>query len=74
MKITIALSRGVEGHVYLERQPQLLKFPKGSKKEKEDLKLKNPTLYDYFSEIWQVRNNHVDESLPLNCVYAEVLW
>ena len=30
---------------------------------------KNPTLFQYFTEIWQVRNNHMDESLPINYVF-----
>lgn len=69
MKTRIHLSRGVEDHIFVKRRPQLLVFLKGSKIDKEDLKQKKPTLYNYFSEIWQVRNNHVDESLPLNYVF-----
>lgn len=69
MKTRIHLSRGAEDHIFVKRRPQLLVFLKGSKKDKEDLKQKKPTLYNYFSEIWQVRNNHVDESLPLNYVF-----
>ena len=55
MKTKINLSRGVEDHVFLKRRQQLLVFLKGSKKEKQDLRQKNPTLYNYFTEIWQVR-------------------
>lgn len=69
MKTKIHLSRGVEDRIFLKRRPQLLVFLKESKKDKEDLKLKNPTLYNYFSEIWQVQNNHVDKSLPLNYTF-----
>jgi hypothetical protein len=69
MKTKIHLSRGVENHIFRTRRPQLLTFLKGSKKEKDELKLKNPTLFKYFSEIWQVRNNHLDESLPVNYAF-----
>ena len=29
----------------------------------------NPSLFDYFSEIWDVRNNHMDKSLPEKYVF-----
>ena len=69
MKTKINLSRGVEDHVFLKRRQQLLVFLKGSKKEKQDLRQKNPTLYNYFTEIWQVRENHMDDSLPPNYAF-----
>lgn len=46
MKTKINLSRGVEDHVFLKRRQQLLVFLKGSKKEKQFLRQKNPTLYN----------------------------
>ncbi len=66
MKTVIYLSRGVENHIFLTRRSQLLTFLKGSKRDKKELESENPTLFKYFSEIWQVRNNHIDESLPVN--------
>ena len=57
MKTQIHLSRVVEEHIFVEKSSQLLVFLKGSEKDKEDLKQRNPTLYNCFSEIWQVRNN-----------------
>lgn len=42
-----------------ERRPDLLTFLSGSKKEKEQLKSSKPTQFQYFSEIWDVRNNHM---------------
>ena len=46
MKTKINLSRGVEDHVFLIRRQQLLVFLKRSKKEKQFLRQKNPTLYN----------------------------
>ncbi len=66
MKTVIHHSRGVENHIFLTRRLQLLTFLKGSKRDKKELESENPTLFKYFSEIWQVRNNHIDESLPVN--------
>ena len=69
MKTKIYLARGAENHIFTERRAQLLTFLKGNKSEKENLKRNNPTLFNYFAEIWQVRNNHIDESLPINYVF-----
>ena len=69
MKTKIHLTRGTEDHVFTARRSQLLTFLKGKKEDQKDLKRKNPTLFQYFTEIWQVRNNHMDESLPINYVF-----
>ena len=69
MKTNIHLMRGAEGHIFTTRRSQLLTFLKGKKEDKEKLRRNNPTLFKYFTEIWQVRNNHIDESFPPNYVF-----
>ena len=69
MKTVIHLTKGAGNHVFVERSKNLLVFLKGSKKDKMQLKKENPTLFKYFSEIWEVRNNHMDKSLPEKYVF-----
>ena len=69
MRTKIHLMRASENHIFVTRRQQLLTLLKGSKREKESLKLAHPTLYGYFSEIWQVRNNHINENLPVNYTF-----
>ena len=69
MKTVIHLTRAAENHVFVERRKNLLVFLKGSKKDKMLLKKENPPLFKYFSEIWEVRNNHMDKSLPEKYVF-----
>lgn len=58
---------------YQERRPHLLTFLKGSKKQKEELKTDQPTLYDYFCEIWALRNRHMVPGLPSQYVFQLLL-
>jgi hypothetical protein len=63
MKTVIHLVEGSEMGTHTSRREKLLTFLKGSKKAKKDLKKDSPTLYKYFSEVWDTRNNHIDDSL-----------
>lgn len=69
MKTVIHLIKGTEKGTHASQRQKLLAFLKGSKKAKEELKKDSPTLYQYFSEVWDTRNNHIDESLPLKYVF-----
>lgn len=58
----IRLMKGADNvhATYLQgRRPALLTFLSWSKKAKKELKISSPTQYKYFSEIWDVRNNHM---------------
>lgn len=55
-----------------ERRPNLLTFLSGSKKAKEQLKSSNPTQFQYFSEIWDVRNNHLVKNVGDKYVFLLV--
>ena len=69
MKTVIHLVKGPEMGTHTSRREKLLTFLKGSKKAKKDLKKDSPTLYKYFSEVWDTRNNHIDDSLPQKYVF-----
>ena len=69
MRTTISLYRGVTDHEILKRRWQLLVFLRGNTKEKEKLKKEDPELYQYFKTVWTIRQNHVDDSLPINYVF-----
>ena len=69
MKTVIHLTRGAENHDFVSRRSKLLVFLKGNKEDKRRLKDENPTLFKYFSDIWEVRNNHMDKSLPEKYVF-----
>lgn len=58
---------------YKERRPHLLTFLKGSKKLKEELKAAQPILYDYFSDIWALRDQHMVPGLPSQYVLQLLL-
>lgn len=53
----------------MHRHQHLLTFLKGSKKAKEKLQSEEPELYRYFQDIWTVRNNHINTSVPANYVF-----
>ena len=55
-----------------ERRPQLLTFLNGSIKAKEQLHKTNPTQFKYFSEIWEVRNDHMVKSVAEKYVFLLV--
>ena len=70
MKTSIRLYQGVDqDHLFLQRRGKLLKFLRGTKKDKAELERSDPTLYRYFTEVWKVRNNHIDKTLPTNYVF-----
>ena len=46
-----------------ERRPLLLKFLKGSKETKASVKEQHPLLYDYFTEVWELRTRHMVKNL-----------
>ena len=69
MKTSIHLFKGPETHLYRDRRGKLLTFLRGTKKDREELKKKEPTLYKYFREVWRVRVNHMDNSFPSNYIF-----
>lgn len=71
MNTKIHLAKGADSSNLLvaRRQQKLLIFLKGNKADKESLKVKDPTLFTYFSEVWSVRNNHIDDTLPGKYVF-----
>lgn len=69
---TITFFKGAsnEHAKYLQqRRSNLIIFLHGSKKAKEALKLKNQVQYQYFEEVWQVRNDHFVEGYPEQYVF-----
>lgn len=69
MKTSIHLFKGPETHLFHDRRGKLLKFLRGSKNDREELKKKEPTLFKYFSEVWRIHINHMDNSLPVNYIF-----
>lgn len=51
------------------RRQNLLTFLRGNKRDKEDLKQREPTMYAYFEEVWDVRNRHLVQDLPSQYVF-----
>ena len=54
---------------YQERRPHLETFLKGSQVRKQELRVENPTLYDYFEEIWNIQERHMVKGLPKNYIF-----
>ena len=52
------------------RRDHLLVFLKGSKKQTAVLKKEQSTLYNYFEEVWTVRNSHMAKGLPSQYVFV----
>ena len=50
MGTTISLYRGASDHVHLERRNRLLRFLRGTDKERKELKEQHPSDYDYFEK------------------------
>ena len=69
MDTQIHLTEGADESVFLSRRQKLLIFLKGKKGDKDALKKTDPTLFTYFSEVWSVRQNHMDDSLPEKYVF-----
>lgn len=55
------------------RRPSLDIFLKGSKTAKEALKMEQPTVYDFYEEIWDLRNRHMVKGLPPNYLFQLLL-
>ena len=55
-----------------ECRPQLLTFLNGSNKDKKQLQIINPTQFNYFSEIWKVRNDNMVQSVAEKYVFLLV--
>lgn len=63
----VQLFKGAEAD--MTRRQHLLTFLKGNKKDKKQLKAEHPELYKYFEDIWDVRNRHVNKSVPHNYIF-----
>ena len=64
---TIKLFKGSKdehAEYLLSRRPNLLTFLHGSKKERTELQRQNSTQFEYFSQIWNLRNSHMVRDLP----------
>ena len=55
---SIHLFKGTPSDAYQLKRAKLPAFLK-SKKSREELKLEDPELYDYFESVWTVRNSHM---------------
>lgn len=53
----------------MTRRQHLLTFLKGSKKAKQELQADDPELYKCFEDIWNVRNRHMNKSVPPNYIF-----
>ena len=70
MNTVIHLARGADNRsTEISRRPKHLVFLKGSKAAKDTLKKEDPVLYQYFSEVWSVRHNHMDNTVPGNYIF-----
>ena len=69
MGTNISLYRGASDHTYLERRNRLLRFLRGTEKERKELKEQHPRDHDYFEKVWKVRQNHLDHSLPCKYIF-----
>lgn len=54
---------------YKSRRPHLITFLKGSQKDKKKLMEENPTLFEYFTEIWKLRDRHMVKGLPNHYIF-----
>ena len=70
MNTVIHLAKGADNiSIEISKRPKLLVFLKGSKAAKDTLKKENPMLYQYFSEVWTVRHNYMDNTVPGNYIF-----
>ena len=53
---------------YKSRRPHLT-FLKGSQQSKGKLKEENPALFEYFTEIWKLRDRHMVKGLPSQYIF-----
>ena len=54
---------------YKNRRPHLITFLSGTQKKKEKLMKENPTLFEYFTEIWKLRDRHMVIGLPSHYIF-----
>ena len=52
------------------RRAELLIFLKGSRTAKEKLQQRNPALYEYFVQVWDIRERHMIKNLPDQYVFV----
>ena len=65
----IHLYRGANSLEHQETRKYFLQYAKGTKKQKEILKKEKPELYDYFDEVWQLKEWHSIKGLPSRYVF-----
>ena len=68
----IHLYRGADSHLQQGTRKYFLLYVKGTKKQKESLKLEKLDLYSYFDTVWQLKERHSIKNLPSQ--YAFVVW
>ena len=67
----IHLYHGADSHLQQDTRKYFLQYVKGTKKQKESLKLEKPDLYSYFDTVWQLKECHSVKNLPSR--YAFIL-
>lgn len=69
---SICLVKGAKDEIaqsLQERRTKLLTFLPGSQKDKETLKKTDSTLFQYFEEVWAIRNSHMVKDLPEKYIF-----
>lgn len=69
MGTKISLHKGMSRNAFIERRERLLIFLKGSAKTKAELKKTHRDEYKYFENVWKVRTNHRNKTLPSNYIF-----
>ena len=65
----IHLYLGADSSEFQNRRERLLKFLKGSQKEKVKLQKENPEEYSSFERVWSVRERHMVKKVPSQYVF-----
>jgi len=65
----ISLFKGFKNDMLLTRRPKLLTFLKGSKDATLELEKQDPQLFEYFNDVWNLRNRHMVKNLPSRYVF-----
>ena len=65
----INLYRGSDSSKFQDMRTELQVFLKGSKKKKEELRIKKTEVFAHFTEVWQVRENHYHKDLPAAYIF-----
>ena len=66
---TICLFKGADSSERQRIRPYLIQYLKGSNIQREALQAEQPFLYTYFEKVWTLRNNHMVQGLPAQCVF-----